>query len=380
MIGRAFVGIACGMSGSSVAIYISEISTKKSRGALGSLFELFLNFGLLLTQVCGLYMSKVPIWRLLWVIPTIISAIQLGLLVLFTVECPRRLCANKQYDKANLALQKLRAGADIEDEFAALLAAREREAEAGPRMSVLDIILLRDKRVSWNTVVVMVLQAYNQIGGVGPMSVYSVGFLTKVFGGDATMATNISLADATGNIIATAIALVFMHRVGRKGFMLVSLAGTTIGSVFLVVGSAAGDPQKLGPLVITAALLFTFTYSMGCGVIPWMIAPELLPMHALAAGSALGNSSNWLFNFIINTIWPVMDRNLGNYSFTIFIAINAIGFLFVLFFMPETTGKDLDQQHKDVKTSIESGVTESTEASSDDTKTDGHVNHLENAH
>ncbi|KAF7730948.1 hypothetical protein EC973_000994 [Apophysomyces ossiformis] len=378
-LGRAFVGIASGMSGSSVAIYISEISTKKSRGALGSLFELFLNFGLLLTQLSGLYMSKVPIWRLLWAIPTIISGIQIILLVFFTVECPRRLCANKQYDKARMALQKLRAGANIEEEFAALLAARQRDAKAGPRMSVLDIILLKDRRVTWNTVIVMVIQAYNQIGGIGPMSVYSVGFLTKVFGGNEGMATNISLADATGNIIATAIALMYMHKVGRKGFMLISLGGMTIGSIFLVVGSTAGNPQKLGPLVITAALLFTFTYSMGCGVIPWMIAPELLPMHALAAGSALGNSSNWLFNFIVNTVWPLMDSNLGNYSFTVFIAINAIGFLFVLFFMRETTGKDLDQQQTSENPSIESGVTATSQASLDGLKQGGCVDHLENA-
>jgi hypothetical protein len=75
-----------------------------------------------------------------------------------------------------------------------------------------------------------------------------------------------------------------------------------------------------------------------------MIA-ELLPLHALAAGSALGNSSNWLVNFVENTLWPIIESHLNNYSFIIFIIINFIGFLFCIFCLEETTDKDLDRDH-----------------------------------
>ncbi|KAI9252111.1 general substrate transporter [Sporodiniella umbellata] len=348
-VGRAFVGIASGMCGSSVAIYVSEISTKKSRGALGSLFELFLNLGILLTQVSGRYMSKAPIWRFLWAIPSFIAAIQLAIMYFCTVECPRRLCANKEYDKACAALQKLRAGADVEEEFGLILAARQRELESSQKqMSIWDIISCKDRHISWNTVIVMVIQAFNQIGGIGPMSVYSVGFFTEIFG-DATLATNISLADASVNILATFIAVIFMNKVGRKGFMMVSTGGTCIASIMMVLGSTlktSSGHQGIGGLAIAAAILFTGSYSMGCGVIPWLIAPEMLPMHALAAGSALGNSSNWLFNFIINTIWPSMSTGLGTYSFIVFVVINFLGFIFITIFMPETTGKDIDESDK----------------------------------
>lgn len=90
------------------------------------------------------------------------------------------------------------------------------------------------------------------------------------------------------------------------------------------------------------AVLFVFTYSMGCGVVPWMIAPELLPLAALPSGSALANACNWLINFVVNTVWPPMNTGLGNYSFVVFAVINFLGMLFIWFCMPETTGKDLD--------------------------------------
>ncbi|KAI9488218.1 general substrate transporter [Zychaea mexicana] len=388
-VGRAFVGIGAGMCGSSVAIYVSEISTKKSRGALGSLFELFLNLGILLTQVAGRYMSYPPVWRVLWAIPTIIAAIQLFMLLFLTVECPRRLCADGKADKARDSLRRLRKGADIDNEFQALLDARQREVDSGSKkMSILDIILVKNRTITWNVIIVMVLQASNQIGGIGPMSVYSVGFLSKIFGGDVELATNISLANATANIVATFISVITMHKVGRKGFMMISTLGMTIASVFLVIGSAADDgTQRLAPLSITAAILFTFTYSMGCGVIPWLIAPELIPLVALPPGSALGNASNWLFNFVINTVWPYQDANLGDYSFTVFAAINFLLFLFVVLCMPETTHRDLDQQKHQKSNEIEEahGSAGSSDGSnnsfSDDTdRKVQKIDHIEDAH
>ncbi|KAI9364122.1 general substrate transporter [Pilaira anomala] len=350
--GRAFVGFAAGMCGSSVAIYVSEISTTKSRGALGSLFELYLNFGILLTQVCGRYMAFAPAWRFLWAIPSIIAFIQLLVMYFFTVECPRRLCANKKYDEACATLQKLRAGADVEEEFAMMLAARQRETESAQKqMSIWDIVSCKDRSVTWNTIIVMVIQSFNQVGGIGPMSVYSVGFFTNLFG-DEVLASNISLADASVNIVATTIALIFMHKVGRKGFMMISTGGTCIASVMMVLGStlySSDGRQGIGGLAIAAAIIFTGSYSAGCGVIPWMIAPELLPMHALASGSALGNAANWACNFVINTIWPVMSEGLGTYSFMVFVVINLFGFLFMTFCMPETTGRDLDDHSRKQK-------------------------------
>lgn len=125
---------------------------------------------------------------------------------------------------------------------------------------------------------------------------------------------------------------------------------------------------------------------MGCGVIPWLIAPELLPLRALPPGSALGNASNWLFNFIINTIWPQMNNNLGDYSFCVFAAINFVGLLFVIFCMPETTGKSLDdhskkKKNKDLFTEEEHEEVSGTSgsSSSDDNKSHN-IQYIETAH
>ncbi|KAI8060194.1 general substrate transporter [Gongronella butleri] len=354
-VGRAIVGVAAGMCGSSTAIYVAEVSTNRSRGALGSLFEMFLNLGILLSQVAGRYMNEDPMWRFLWGISAILACGQLLFMFFFTVECPRRLCAVKEYDAAAAALQKLRAGADIEEEYAQMLAARQRETDSAvPQMSIWDILSGKNKHILWRTVIVMVLQAYNQAPGIGPMSVYSHTIFEAMFQGNSELASNLVMANGTVNTAATFIAIACVHKVGRKNLMLASLFGTCLGSILMCVG--AYHVEQPG-IVIAASLIFLSTYSLGCGVIPWFIAPELVPMHALASANALGSASNWATNFLFNLVWPYMNTGLGNNAFIVFIAINAAGFLFVFFCMPETTGQSLDHEEtKSGDNAVESGA------------------------
>ncbi|KAI8369586.1 general substrate transporter [Radiomyces spectabilis] len=393
-VGRAFVGLASGGAGSSVAIYISEISTKRCRGALGSVFEFLLNMGILLSFVAGRYMAFAPVWRLGWAIPTIVAGIQMLTMIFFCAESPRRLCADGKYDDARAALQRFRKGADITEEYQDLIDARQREIESGvQKMSMLDVILCKDRHVSWNTFIVVMIQASNQVGGIGPLSgmlslsslnmytiIYAASFLTTVLNGNSQLASDISLVNATGKIVATFITIFTLNKVGRKGFMLISSLGMSIFCMFIVIGAVLGETREgLGPLVICGAVAYTFVYAMGCGTIPWIIAPELLPLKALPPGSALGGASNWFFNFLINTLWPQQLANLGNYSFIVFAVVNFILFLFFLFFMPETTGRDLDEKKApsgDVENHGSAGSTEGNSFSDEVKQEKTHIEHV----
>lgn len=249
-IGRVLVGISAGSSGSCVGIYVSEIATTETRGALGCLYELFLNMGILLTQVAGLYMSYVPVWRYLWAIPSILTAIQIVCLYFFCVELPRYLVSVGKSELAKAALYRLR-GRDSEVEWSELESSILTHSSNVAAFSIKDL-LFKDEKIRNMTLVVCVIQMYNQIGGVGPMSIYSVGFLTTVFQGNTMTATTVTLASSAGAVVATFIAVIYMHRIGRKGFMLISTMGMAISSMFLVIGSASPNAVDLAPLSITA--------------------------------------------------------------------------------------------------------------------------------
>jgi MFS family permease len=76
-----------------------------------------------------------------------------------------------------------------------------------------------------------------------------------VFQGNTTTVTIVTLASSAGNIVGTFIAVIYMHRIGRKGFMLLSTIGMTAASLFLVIGSASKTSAHLAPLSITACKL-----------------------------------------------------------------------------------------------------------------------------
>lgn len=209
--------------------------------------------------------------------------------------------------------------------------------------------------------------------------VYAASFLTTVLDGDNQLAQDISLVNATGKIVATFITIFTLNKVGRKGYMLISSLGMSIFCMFIVIGAVLGETRDdLGPLVITGAVAYTFVYAMGCGTIPWIIAPELMPLKALPPGSALGGASNWFFNFLINTLWPQQQANLGNYSFIVFAVVNFILFVFFLIFMPETTGRDLDEKKAsggDVENHESTGSTEGNSFSDEMKHEKTHIEH-----
>ena len=63
------------------------------------------------------------------------------------------------------------------------------------------------------------------------------------------------------------------------------------------------DDTARGKAFASGSVAFFFTYmlvfgaSMNC--VPWVYVPEILPLHARTRGTAIGVSSNWLWNFTV---------------------------------------------------------------------------------
>jgi hypothetical protein len=56
--------------------------------------------------------------------------------------------------------------------------------------------------------------------------------------------------------------------------------------------------------------------------IPWVYVPEILPLHVRAKGTAVGISSNWLWNFFVVMITPTLINNLAWKGYLIFMCLN----------------------------------------------------------
>lgn len=68
--------------------------------------------------------------------------------------------------------------------------------------------------------------------------------------------------------------------------------------------------------------MLIFGASVNC--IPWVYAPEILPLHARAKGQALSVSANWLWNFFVVMITPTLIEDLAWKGYLVFMALNFV--------------------------------------------------------
>ncbi|CAO3624389.1 unnamed protein product [Mucor hiemalis] len=116
IIGRILCGLGCGMGSLSIPTYIGEVSTIKSRGAMGTCNQFFIVIGILLSSVIGLPLATVPLWRVNYAIVAIPAIIQFFLMNT-CVETPRYLVSINRIEDARESLQKLRGQANVDHEF-----------------------------------------------------------------------------------------------------------------------------------------------------------------------------------------------------------------------------------------------------------------------
>jgi MFS family permease len=138
----------------------------------------------------------------------------------------------------------------------------------------------------------------------------------------------------------------FVDRVGRRQPMMWGSLGLGISMMMIaILLSFKGTSVEKG--TSSAAITFFFTYMLIFGgsvnCIPWVYVPEILPLHARAKGTAIGISSNWIWNFFVVMITPVILNRLAWKGYLIFMCTNFAFIPLVYFCYPETANLTLEE-------------------------------------
>ncbi|KAI8361686.1 major facilitator superfamily domain-containing protein [Mortierella sp. GBAus27b] len=367
IVGRIVVGFACGLGGVVAPSYLGEISTIKGRGAMGTMYQLLIVVGILISNLIGLGLSHPPKWRILLALNGVPPLIQLFLLPSL-VESPRWLVSKNMIQEGRDALQKLRGvDADIEHEFSDIVqlllghganAATtstatdssngdsaygevKKDAEvAAPvtrsRPHNYSIPHLFSSECRGLAIVGILVHFFQQASGINGLIYYSTTFLGNVFGDGNSKYITVGVSCC--NLLATLASVFLIDRTGRRTLLLVSLAGVALSSLLLVAGAYA----DVGVLVVVAVFLYTAFFAVGLGPIPWLLLSEMLPTYALSPASAVATAVNWLTNFVIGLVFPSLNKGLGNGTFILFASITGVGFFYIWYFVPETKARPIE--------------------------------------
>lgn len=93
-------------------------------------------------------------------------------------------------------------------------------------------------------------------------------------------------------------------------------------------------------LPLTTLILFIASYSIGVGPLPWLLTNEIIPAKFRGPGSSIAASANWGMSFVVTKVFVDMRLSLSCAgTFSVFGGFCLLGFVFALFFLPETKGK-----------------------------------------
>ncbi|XP_012255645.1 glucose transporter type 1 isoform X3 [Athalia rosae] len=348
-LGRFIIGVNCGLNTSLVPMYISEIAPLNLRGGLGTVNQLAVTVGLLVSQVLGIeqILGTDKGWPVLLGLAICPAILQL-LLLPFCPESPRYLLITKQWEEeARKALRRLRASNQVEEDIEEMRA-EERAQQAESSISMTELICSPTLRAP--LVIGVVMQLSQQLSGINAVFYYSTSLFTS------SGLTQESAKFATIGIGAimvgmTLVSIPLMDRTGRRTLHLYGLGGMFIFSIFITISFLIkeffGYVQEMidwmSYLSVVSTLSFVVFFAVGPGSIPWMITAELFSQGPRPAAMSIAVLVNWLANFLVGIGFPSMQTTLDNYTFLPFSAFLAIFWIFTYKKVPETKNKTFEE-------------------------------------
>ncbi|XP_028832088.1 solute carrier family 2, facilitated glucose transporter member 2 isoform X2 [Denticeps clupeoides] len=338
--GRAVMGFYCGLSSGLVPMYVGEIAPVAYRGAMGTLHQLAIVTGILISQVIGLefLLGNDDLWPLLLGLSGAPAILQTVLLPLCP-ESPRYLFIKLgKEEEARKALQRLKGVHDTSKDMAEM---REEKQEAMKEKQMSILALVRSSVYRQQLFVALMMHLSQQFSGINAIFYYSTGIFSKA---GVTQPVYATIGVGVINLIFTLVSVAVVDRAGRRTLTLVGLGGMCCCAIAMTVGLVYLHTYTWMSIVsIVAIFLFVSFFEIGPGPIPWFFVAELFSQGPRPAAIALAGCCNWTSNFIIGMFFPYIEALCGSYVFILFAGLLLVFIVFTYFRVPETKGKTFEE-------------------------------------
>ncbi|MEQ1798879.1 MAG: sugar porter family MFS transporter [Lacibacter sp.] len=339
---RFIGGLGIGVSSVAAPTYISEISTPKTRGRLGAMYQFNIVFGILIAFLSNYFFEGFGgdnDWRWMLGIMAVPSLIY-TLMVFRIPESPRWLLSVKK-DAAAAKKVMIQLGvSNPDEEIAAINTGNAHETKAGQSSKFFSS---KYKTVIW---LAFMVAFFNQWSGINFILYYAPEILESA-GLAAKESLFNSIAIGGTNLIFTFVGLYLIDRIGRRTLLIIGSFGYifSLSMVAWAFSSTAG-----AGFLLLSLLLFIASHAVGQGAVIWVFISEIFPNKVRATGQSFGASVHWVFAAIITLITPLfLDKEKGIFGdrpwpiFAFFAFMMVLQLVWVLAKVPETKGVSLEE-------------------------------------
>lgn len=335
---RLIAGICDGLMIASLPIYVGEISDPKIRGLLGSCIGLSMISGILLINIIGTCLT-LQVTAFVSSIPPIIVL----LTFIWMPESPYYLIMKGKVDMAKKSIRKLKGSDCAESELKRLLEVVEKQNATPKRY--LDLFTVKSNRKA--LLIFVGTRTFQQFGGPIAIGFYAQTVFEE--GSNSISPSAAAIIYFSMQVLFSAICTAIVDKTGRKPLMLISILGTiltltTEGAYFYFLNKTDADLSDFKWLPILTLIVYVIMFSLGMQVIPMLLMGELFPTNVKAAAMSVCNSYFAFITTVVTKLFQFTKDEFGIHVPMFIFAISSIfGLVFIVFIVPETRGKTLEE-------------------------------------
>jgi sugar porter (SP) family MFS transporter len=346
-VGRIITGIGNGMNTSTIPTYQAECSRSTNRGllicieggiiAIGTMIAYWIDFG-------ASYGPDDLVWRF-----PIAFQIVFGVIIIvgmyYLPDSPRYLIAQGKVHEGEYVLAAL-GGHEIDSHETQLqkqLVIESIEAAGVADGAGYSDLLTGGKTQHLRRMIIgSSSQIAQQLSGCNAVIYYLPVLLKSSLGQDHFMSMLIGGINMIVYAIFATFSWFFIEKIGRRKLFIGGMTGQMV-SMIIVFGCLIPDNPEVSKGAVFGLFLYMAFFGASILPLPWLYPAEISPLRTRAKANAVSTCSNWLFNFTVVMITPVMIDSIDWRTYLFFAIMNAVFIPPMYFFYPETAGRSLEE-------------------------------------
>ena len=334
IVARFIGGLAVGGASILSPLYVAEVSPPSLRGRMGTLYQMSIVIGILISYAINYLLRDVgpDNWR--WMFLTgVIPSVLFFAMLLSVPETPRYLFMAGREQQAFTILERIAGRESAEFE-----ASEIRASLLNKRKAWRDLLRPGIRRA---VLVGFCLAILVQVSGVNTIIDYAPAIL-KSAGWKIDAALFSTLIIGLTNFVFTFVSFWAIDRYGRKPLYIIGSLGMTAALIVLMWAALVGRFQSA--MVLVYILVYLAFFSSCIGPVFWTLVAEIFPNDLRGTAMVVPVLTQWIANAAVVLFFPLAFNQAGKAITFGFLATLALAqAVFTWFFVPETKNKPLEE-------------------------------------
>ncbi|KAJ5219608.1 hypothetical protein N7468_008812 [Penicillium chermesinum] len=329
IVGRVVTGVGNGMNTSTIPTYQAECSKTSNRGLLICIEGGIIAIGTAIAYWIDFGASFGPV-DLVWRFPIAFQIVFGLVIVVHEGEYALAALAGKEIDDHETQLQKQLVLESIEAAGAAEGAGYSDLLTSGRTQHFRRMLIGSSSQIA------------QQLSGCNAVIYYLPVLMQQSLGMERLLSMIISGVNMIVYALFATFSWFFIEKIGRRKLFIGGMTGQLVA---MIIVFACLIPDKPEPSKGAVFGFFLYMSFFGASILPlpWLYPAEISPIRTRAKANAVSTCSNWLFNFTVVMITPVMVDRIRWGTYLFFAAWNAVFIPVMYFFYPETAGRSLEE-------------------------------------